>query len=53
MDNETGKIKNFTDLDAWKESHKLVLMIYDITNLLNGFRVYHRTAEPVVYCYNS
>jgi len=25
------KIKNFTDLDAWKEGHKLVLMIYNIT----------------------
>ena len=28
MDN---KIKSFTDLGAWKESHKLVLMIYDIS----------------------
>jgi four helix bundle protein len=26
-----SKIKNFTDLDAWKEGHKLVLMIYKIT----------------------
>ena len=26
-----GKIKDFTDLDTWKESHKLVLMIYDVT----------------------
>ena len=26
-----GKIKSFTDLDAWKEGHKLVLMIYEIT----------------------
>lgn len=25
------KIKSFTDLEAWKESHKLVLMIYEIT----------------------
>lgn len=24
-------IKNFTDLDAWKEGHKLVLIIYKIT----------------------
>lgn len=24
-------IKSFTDLDAWKESHKLVLEIYKIT----------------------
>jgi len=25
------KIKSFTDLDTWKEGHKLVLMIYKIT----------------------
>ena len=33
MNNESGvgKIKSFTDLDAWKEGHKLVLMIYQIT----------------------
>lgn len=34
MNNESGirdKIRNFTDLDAWKEGHKLVLMIYEIT----------------------
>lgn len=28
---ENKKIKNFTDLDVWKEGHKLVLMIYKIT----------------------
>jgi four helix bundle protein len=27
-----GKIQSFTDLQAWKEGHRLVLMIYDITN---------------------
>jgi four helix bundle protein len=26
-----NKIKNFTDLDAWKEGHQLVLMVYKIT----------------------
>jgi len=26
-----NKIINFTDLNAWKEGHKLVLMIYEIT----------------------
>ena len=26
------KIRSFKDLDAWKESHKLVLMIYKVTN---------------------
>ncbi len=27
------KIRSFTDLHAWKEAHKLVLMIYEITKL--------------------
>jgi len=26
-----GKIQNFTDLNTWKEAHKLVLQIYKIT----------------------
>ena len=30
MDKE-NKIKLFTDLNAWKEGHSLVLMIYKIT----------------------
>lgn len=28
---ENTKIKSFTDLDAWKEAHQLVLYIYKIT----------------------
>lgn len=28
---ENLKIKSFTDLNAWKEGHKLVLMVYEIT----------------------
>jgi len=31
MNNESGKIKSFMDLDAWKEGHTLVLDIYKIT----------------------
>ena len=32
MNNELGtKIRDLTNLDAWKESHKLVLMTYRIT----------------------
>ncbi len=31
MEND-NKIKSFTDLNAWREGHKLVLMIYKITN---------------------
>jgi len=33
MEDERDKIKSFTDLDAWKEAHKLVLMIYKITKI--------------------
>ena len=31
MNTNGDKIKSFTDLKAWQEGHKLVLMIYDIT----------------------
>lgn len=33
MNQESGqsKIKSFTDLDAWREGHKLVLEIYSVT----------------------
>ena len=31
MNNEINKIKSFLDLNAWREGHSLVLMIYDIT----------------------
>ena len=31
MNNYSGKIKNFTDLNAWIIGHKLVLLIYRIT----------------------
>ena len=31
MNIEVAKIKSFTDLNAWKEAHKLVLLIYQIT----------------------
>ena len=27
-----GEIKTFADLNTWKESHKLVLLIYKLTN---------------------
>lgn len=29
---ENGKIKSFTDLIAWQEGHKLVLLIYKVTS---------------------
>lgn len=28
---KSGKIQSFTDLNVWKEGHKLVLMIYKLT----------------------
>jgi four helix bundle protein len=31
MNNKSGKIKSFVDLNAWQEGHKLVLKIYQIT----------------------
>lgn len=31
MNQELSKIKSFTDLNTWKEAHKLVLLIYKIT----------------------
>lgn len=31
MNNDDKKIKSFTDLNTWKEGHKLVLMIYKTT----------------------
>lgn len=31
MNQESGKLKSFTDLDAWKQGHILVIEIYKIT----------------------
>ena len=31
MNQESRKIKSFTDLNAWKEGHKLVLEVYKVT----------------------
>ena len=31
MDSEPKRIKSFTDLNAWKEGHKLALEVYQIT----------------------
>lgn len=31
MNQESGKIKSFTDLNTWKKAHHLVLAIYNIT----------------------
>ena len=31
MNNTNHKIKSFTDLNTWREGHKLVLMVYKVT----------------------
>ena len=31
MNKELSKIRKFTDLDAWKEGHRLVMKIYKVT----------------------
>jgi len=33
MNEKTNKIRSFTDLNAWREAHKLVLMIYRLTKV--------------------
>ncbi|OGL88595.1 hypothetical protein A3I42_02915 [Candidatus Uhrbacteria bacterium RIFCSPLOWO2_02_FULL_49_11] len=31
MENDSKTIRSFTDLDAWKEGHKLALIMYEVT----------------------
>lgn len=42
---EKEKIKSFTDLNAWKESHKLALLIYKITNDFPKEEIYGLTNQ--------
>jgi four helix bundle protein len=35
-----GKIRSFTDLEAWKEAHRLVLIIYNVTKLFPKEEMY-------------
>jgi four helix bundle protein len=42
---ETNKIKSFTDLHAWQEGHKLVLLIYEITKDFPKEEVYSLTSQ--------
>jgi four helix bundle protein len=42
---ENSKIKSFTDLNAWKEAHKLVLMIYKITKDFPKEEMYGLTSQ--------
>jgi len=40
-----GKIKSFTDLVAWQEAHKLVIIIYKITDKFPAKEVYGLTNQ--------
>mgnify|MGYP001602558683 FL=1 len=45
MNKESQKIKSFTDLNAWKEGHKLVLMIYEITKQFPKQEIFGLTTQ--------
>lgn len=45
MNNENTKIKSFTDLNAWKEGHKLVLLIYKITKIFPKEEIFGLTSQ--------
>ncbi len=44
MNNER-RISSFTDLNAWKEGHKLVLSIYKITNNFPNKEIFSLTSQ--------
>lgn len=39
------KIKDFTDLNAWKEAHKLTVKIYEVTNEFPADEKYSLTSQ--------
>ncbi len=41
----TAKIRSFTDLNAWKEAHKLVLMVYSITKKFPSDEIFGLTNQ--------
>lgn len=45
MEMQKRKIKSFTDLDAWKEAHKLVLEIYKITKFFPKEEMFGLTSQ--------
>lgn len=45
MNQESGKIKSFTDLDAWKMGHSLVMDIYKITKSFPGEEIFGLTNQ--------
>ena len=40
MNNDSDKIRKFTDLHAWQEGHKLVLMVYKNTKIFPEKEIY-------------
>jgi four helix bundle protein len=45
MNDEITKIKSFTDLNAWKEGHKLVIEIYKVTKEFPGEEIFGLTSQ--------
>ena len=45
MNQESGKIRSFTDLDAWKEGHNVVLSIYRITEKFHKEEIFGLTSQ--------
>ncbi|MBI2448656.1 four helix bundle protein [Candidatus Microgenomates bacterium] len=45
MNSSKDKIKSFTDLNAWKEAHKLVLMVYRITKKIPSEELFCLTSQ--------
>ncbi len=41
----TTKIKSFTDLNAWKEGHKLVLLVYKVTENFPNKEMFGLTSQ--------
>lgn len=44
-DSRTKKIKSFKDLNAWKEGHKLAVLMYKITNTFPKSEIYGLTNQ--------
>ena len=45
MNQEKEKIKSFTDLEAWKEGHKLVILVYKETELFPQKEIFSLTNQ--------
>lgn len=45
MNSESGKIESFKDLNSWKESHNLVLMVYKETETFPTIEMFGLTSQ--------